>query len=371
MQISIETPEQQTEDDENDEETWEFKCSFCSKTHETRRQCEDKIVTDIPIKSSKNPPVKQILGKGVKKSEAVTTEFPEFANGVNFVSTKFAVSSSGMVAAVDKCRKEVVIFDQEGKVESHFQFLNTHEFQGGLAFSRDDFLLIGLKGEKYSCVAFYKSNGKFEYSAFLEDGFSAQLIVTADNEGGDQEYLVYDGPKRKILFINGQKLLSRTIELESSDANLAISNGCVYSLVAQNGLILRKPDQDGNSLNIEVDPKFPDIHTNDVTIAIGKNENIIVVDRGSKNIHHLSKDGKFICSLLKFEPQEGVLFSIIDIHLDGQDLKVLTHLSDTVNEDVYELRSFTFSTPKKFLKKKEIENQTEKSGRNSKCCVIL
>ena len=348
---------------------------MCSKTCETRRQRESKSDTAIHEKASKHLPIKEIHGKGVKRSGTVQIDFAEFAKDADFVPTKFAVSYDGMVAAVDKSSKQVFIFDVDGKVENQFQYLNTHDFQGGLTFARNGLLLIGLKGEKYSCVAFYQTNGKFEYSAFLDDDFSAQLIVAVDNEDVDQEYVVFDETKREVVFINGQKLVYRTIELESSKEQWVVTSyeGYVYSLVAENQLLLRKLDEDGNTLDVVVDSKVPVNLTNDVTLAGDNNENIIVIDKANKNIHHLSKDAKFLGSLLKFEPQEGAQFLIVDVLLDRQTLRVLTHLTDTENKEIFELRSFTFSTPKKFLKRAEISKEEEggKSETKSKCCIIL
>ena len=327
----------------------------------------------------KDVTVKEILGKGVKKVGFANLEFPHFDLKEDFKFHSFAISCFGRVAAIDQFKKEVKVFDPNGKEESTFQFLSSHDFQGGLVFSRNELLLIGLKGEKYSCVAFYQTNGKFEYSAFLDDDFAAQRIIPInDNLPHNQEFLVIDGTKKGVVVISKEKLVDQKIELKTTPAfktmALAISREGIYSLSNENGSLSLKlaNNFEGNAQTTEINLNMKDIKVTDTVLMFDDNGNIIFFDKSAKSIYHLSMDGKLITCLLTFKAPDDMNFSVIDILVNEKELKVLTKFSKTEIQQLYQLNSFTFSTPGKYKKHKEIQEGSEISMRRSpRCCIIL
>ena len=114
-----------------------------------------------------------------------------------------------------------------------------------------------------------------------------------------------------------------------------------------------------------------DIKVTDTVLMFDDNGNIIFFDKSAKSIYHLSKDGKLITCLLTFKAPDDMNFSVIDILVNEQELKVLTKFSKTEIQQLYQLNSFTFSTPGKYKKHKEIQEGSEISMRRSPRCIIL
>ena len=320
---------------------------------------------------------KETLGKGVKKVGFANLEFPHFALKEDFRFHSFAISFSGRVAAINQFKKEVKVFDPDGKEESTFQFLTSHDFQGGLAFSRNELLLIGLKGKKYSCVAFYQTNGKFEYSAFLNDDFAAKRIIpTNDDELHHQQFFVIDESNKRIAVISKEKLIDQTIDFKNTpEVNtlvVAVSRQGIYSLSNEDGLSFKIVHNfEGNATqNMEMNLNMKEIEVTGAVLMFDDNGNIIFLDKPSRSINHLSKDGKLITCLLRFEVPDGMKFSVVDMLVNEEEFKVLTKFSKTEIQELYQLSSFTFSTPRKYKKHKEIPEGDTSTGR-SRFCTIL
>ena len=249
-----------------------------------------------------------------------------------------------------------------------FRYLLNYHFQGGFAVTGEDTILVALKNDKFSSISFYKMEGKFKFSAFLDkdaevSGISANSI---------DEIMSLNSSAKTVCILNREKRLDKSISLASE--NNGYNDASLTDIAANSN--------------------------NDIIIADRKNNSVSCYDYTGKFIHKFSQrkeDDPFSsvqrvvvnstdCMLVLDHTPDGGRIDLFDPegnHIGCPVMITSGHIADfdclgmdqivalVSNNSLVTLRIYTFTVPRKFRKlpnkpRKVVDTKEKQTNRNVK-----
>ena len=200
--------------DQEGNEIWQFDCMVCkeeerkeqekqraeSENGETLESGVQRVSSEVALAD----PV-EILGGNVKRVGYMELRAPTSKRPV-CRPKDFVTSKNGELVLLNDNKHEVVVLQKDGQVRKKWTYMRSSKFQGGIAVSVGDAILLSLRNEKYSTVGYYSLDGKFLFSAFLDA--SARVPALCCTSSGD--VVVLNSECDQLQFINQQKQITKS-----------------------------------------------------------------------------------------------------------------------------------------------------------------
>lgn len=362
----------------------DFNCFICARDENNQSQdSTSELTTRQKFKCDANCCV---LGKGVKR--VLSFGYKHFKRPEKLTATK-----AGNYVVVDSALYKLLIFDHNGTYQREMSYLYGYSFQGGLAVSQKDIILVGLKNQKYSSVSFYQEEGQFNFSAFLENPASVSSLTT--NKAG--EILAFNEDNNSICVINEEKMLHTRVQLTSDEPIGDVSSIGVGDINGKERIYTMEDSGVLSVYNYHGSFKHRMALTYPVTsshvsgrsatqrmtscakfakygkiMCVDDQGCLLVADRQLRRVDlFCARNGTHIKCLVQFPSQTPL---DITVSVAGRCAILLESCSTGADNRVEE---FTYSVPTKFRKqvprKQTVVKDKEETRtiQKSKCCVIV
>ena len=312
--------------------------------------CIEKTDAESEQPQESQKPVVEKLGLGAKTSCYFSA--PELKDPCRVRYTK-----EGHFVVLDREVGRVIQYNSlTGAKIREFRYLLNYHFQGGFAVTGEDTILVALKNDKFSSISFYKMEGKFKFSAFLDK----DAVVSGISANSIDEIMSLNSTAKTVCILNREKRLDKSISLASENNGY---NDASLTDIASNS-------------------------NNDIIIADRKNNSVSCYDYTGKFIHKFSqrkKDDPFSsvqrvvvnstdCMLVLDHTPDGGRIDLFDPegnHIGCPVMITCGHIKDfdchgmdqivalVSNNSLITLRIYTFTVPRKFRK---LPNKPRKVG---------
>ncbi len=199
------------------------------------------------------------------------------------------VTNTGDLVLLDRGTSEVLWVDKSGQLKKRWNYLRTHQYQGGFAL-QDNLVLLTLKNEKYKSVSYYSLEGKFKFSAFLEK--ESVVPTLAVNSTG--EIVALDTECDFMWFINKGKSLYKSVSvLKPGEVDFDLQGAQIWFntddeivLCCATERRIRTYDKTGVYIS--------DFHftLDDDVLPVSKDDKTIMTDRSYKQPTHTNQNGQ-------------------------------------------------------------------------------
>lgn len=348
---------------ENQEDNLEtvFHCQACEKVGQSKQTT--KIAwqnTSDEIDKSK----RETKRKGVKQVNIF--KVPKSANIVK--PDALVVDETGDFIILDSGAGQVLLLDNQGKFIRSFKYLLNYEFKGGLAVTSEGIILVTLKSEKYSCIAFYQKNGRFRFSAFLP----TTAVISSITVNSKEDIVALDTVNKTVCFINKEKRVHKTKQLVSDGENSGAHCPTSMTLNSHDDIFI----VDNINKNVRIYDSHCAFMRQYETVGVqipfifrmhcATNDHMIAVTGDCKTVSMVHGGGKSIDSLVKYDSDDKCQWTVKDIAAYPQPSEQIAVLLSDCQKNT-EIRTYSYSWPKPAKR----HNGDSGDSSTSCCCTIL